>query len=65
MSGTTQSIAEEIFRRKNQARREAAALPIEQKLQRLVAMQQRANEIRRSTGRLLIRVWELNPAPAQ
>ena len=59
MSDTAQSIAEEIFRRKSQSRREAAALPIEEKLRRLVAMQQRANEIRRSTGRLLMRVWEL------
>ncbi len=65
MSGTTQSIADEIFRRKNQSRREAAALPIEQKLQRLVATQQRANEIRHSTGRLLMRVWELHSLPVR
>jgi hypothetical protein len=59
MSDTAQAIAREIFQRKNNSRREAAALPIEEKLRRLVAMQQRANEIRRSTGRLLMRVWEL------
>jgi len=62
MSDTAQAIAEEIFRRKNRARHAAAALPIEEKLRRLVSMQQRANEIRRSTGRLLMRVWELGPS---
>jgi hypothetical protein len=64
MSGTAQSIAEEIFQRKNASRKEAAALPIEEKLRRLVAMQRSANEIRRATGRVLMRVWEISPAPA-
>ena len=54
------AIAREIFASKDRSRKAAAALPIEEKLRRLVAMQQRANEIRRSTARPLMRVWELN-----
>ena len=53
-------LAREIFAGKDRSRKLAAALPIEEKLRRLVAMQQRANEIRSSTGRRLIHVWELN-----
>jgi hypothetical protein len=53
-------IAREIFAGKARSRKAAAALPIEEKLRRLVAMQHRANEIRSSTGRRLIHVWELN-----
>ena len=53
-------LAREIFAGKDRSRKAAAALPIEEKLQRLVAMQQRANEIRRSANRPLMRVWELN-----
>ena len=53
-------LAREIFAGKDRSRKLAAALPIEEKLRRLVAMQQRANEVRRSTGRRLIHVWELN-----
>ena len=55
-----QEIAEEIFRRKRAARREAARLPIEEKLRILVEMQKRANEVRRSTGRPEMFVWHLN-----
>ena len=53
-------LAREIFAGKARSRKAAAALPIEEKLRRLVAMQQRANEIRAATARPLIRVWELN-----
>ena len=54
------ALAEEIFSGKVRSRKVAAALPIEEKLRRLVAMQQRANEIRRSASRPAMRVWELN-----
>jgi hypothetical protein len=61
MNGSTPAaIAEEIFQGKIRSRKLAAALPIEEKLRRLVAMQQRANEIRAATARPLIRVWELS-----
>ena len=53
-------LAREIFAGKARSRKAAAALPIEEKLRRLVAMQERANEIRRSTSRPTMRVWELN-----
>ncbi len=53
------ALAREIFAGKARSRKAAAALPIEEKLRRLVAMQQRANEIRHHAGRPLIRVWEL------
>jgi hypothetical protein len=53
------AVAQEIFDAKARRRKLAAALPIEEKLRRLVAMQQRANEIRKSAGRPLMRVWEL------
>ena len=52
-------LAQEVFDAKARRRKIAAALPIEEKLRRLVAMQQRANEIRKSSGRPLMRVWEL------
>lgn len=54
------NLAGEIFAGKVRSRKAAAALPIEEKLRRLVAMQQRANEIRRSASRPTMRVWELN-----
>jgi len=54
------TIARQIFAGKDRSRKAAAALPIEEKLRRLVAMQQRANEVRQSTGRRPIHVWELN-----
>jgi hypothetical protein len=53
-------LAREIFAGKSRSRKVAAAMPIEEKLRRLVAMQTRANEIRRSSNRPLMRVWELN-----
>ncbi len=59
MKGTALQLAEDIFRRKDASRRLAAALPIEEKLGRLVVMQVRANEVRRLAGRPAIRVWEL------
>ncbi|MCO5051768.1 MAG: hypothetical protein M9920_05650 [Verrucomicrobiae bacterium] len=59
-ANTPTAIAREIFAGKDRSRKAAAALPIEEKLRRLVAMQQRANEIRRSANRPLMRVWELN-----
>ena len=59
MKGTARQLAEDIFRRKDIGRRLAAALPIEEKLGRLVALQVRANEVRRLAGRPAIRVWEL------
>ena len=52
-------IAEKIFDGKTRSRKAAAALPIEEKLRRLVVMQRRANEIRRHAGRPLMRVWNL------
>jgi hypothetical protein len=60
MNPKAREIAEEIFRRKRKARREAAQLPIEEKLRILVEMQKRANEVRRATGRPEMFVWELN-----
>jgi hypothetical protein len=60
MNPQAREIAEEIFRRKREARREAAHLPIEEKLRILVEMQKRANEVRRATGRPEMFVWELN-----
>ncbi len=60
MNTTVQSIAEDIFRRKQAARREAARLPIEEKLRILVKLQQRANEVRRATGRPEMFVWQLD-----
>ena len=52
------AIAEEIFRRKRDARQEAARLPIEEKLRILVRLQRQANEIRRAPGREEMFVWE-------
>jgi len=59
-SNSPAAIAREIFAGKTRSRKVAAALPIEEKLRRLVIMQQRANEIRRSSGRRPMHVWELN-----
>jgi len=60
VNGTSsQALAGEIFLGKARSRKLAAALPVEEKLRRLVAMQKRANEIRAATARPLIRVWEL------
>ncbi len=59
LCGTAQEIAEEMYRRKEVARRERAALPIEEKLRILVEMQKRANEVRRAVGRPEMFVWEL------
>ena len=59
MSTTALDLAEEIFRRKQASRREAAQLPIEEKLRILVEMQKRANEVRRAVGRPEMFVWEL------
>jgi hypothetical protein len=53
------TIAGEIFQDKARSRKAAAALPIEEKLRRLVEMQRRANQIRRGVARPLMRVWEL------
>ena len=60
MNPQAREIAEEMFRRKRKARREAARLPIEEKLRILVQMQQRANEVRRATGRPEMFVWQLD-----
>jgi hypothetical protein len=57
---TTNEIAEDIFRRKKTARRDAARLPIEEKLRILVKLQKRANEVRRATGRPEMFVWQLD-----
>ncbi len=59
-SNSPTAIAREIFAGKDRSRKAAAMLPIEEKLRRLVAMQRRVNEIRQSTGRQTIHVWELN-----
>jgi len=60
MKTPAQEIAEEIFRRKHAGRREAARLPIEEKIQILVRLQRRANEIRRATGRPEMFVWQVS-----
>ena len=60
MNSQAREIAEEIFRRKRKARREAAQLPIEEKLRILVQLQMRANEVRRATGRPEMFVWQLD-----
>jgi hypothetical protein len=54
-----QDIAEDIFRRKQASRRQAAQLPIEEKLRILVRLQKQANEIRRAAGRPEMFVWRL------
>jgi len=54
------AMAAEVFAGKVRSRKPAATLPIEEKLRRLVAMQHRANEIRKNAGRPLRRVWELS-----
>jgi hypothetical protein len=53
-------LAKKIFQAKARSRKAAAALSIEEKLRRLVEMQQRANEVRRSASRPTMRVWDLN-----
>ena len=61
MNATSPTVlAGKIFAGKARSRKAAAALDIEEKLRRLVVMQQRANEIRRSANRPPMRVWELN-----
>jgi hypothetical protein len=60
MKTPAQEIAEEIFRRKQVGRREAAQLPVEEKLRILVEMQNRAKEIRRAVGRPEMFVWQLD-----
>jgi hypothetical protein len=59
MNSQTEAIAQEIFRRKQASRREAARLPIEEKLRILVRLQERTNAIRRATGRPEMLVWRL------
>jgi hypothetical protein len=60
MNTAAHSIAEEIFRRKRASRQAAARLPIEEKLRMLVKLQQRANEVRGTTGRPEMFVWQLD-----
>ena len=60
MNPQAHEIAGEIFRRKTKSRLEAARLPIEEKLRILVALQRRANEVRRATGRPEMFVWQLD-----
>jgi hypothetical protein len=60
MKADTAAIAQHIFERKRKSRREAAQLPIEEKLRILVRLQQQTNEIRRATGRPEIYVWKLD-----
>ncbi len=60
MNLQTEAVAQEIFRRKRASRRDAARLPIEEKLQILVRLQERTNEVRRATGRPEMLVWQLS-----
>jgi hypothetical protein len=60
MNEQVRQIAHEIFRRKQAARKEAARLPIEEKLRILVDLQRRANEVRRAVGRPEMFVWQLD-----
>ena len=60
MNQSPQAIAEEIFRRKRRSRQCAARLSIEEKLRILVRFQERANAIRRATGRPEMVVWRLD-----
>ena len=60
MTTRTRKMLEEILRRKQSARREAAALPIEEKLRILVQMQRRANAIRQASRRPQLFVWKLD-----
>jgi hypothetical protein len=53
------AIATQIFQGKTRSRQQAAALPIEEKLRRLVAMQRQANQVRLAANRRPMRVWEL------
>ncbi len=58
MTDTAKDIAGEIIRRKQRARQELASLPIEEKVRRVIALQVRANEVRRSAGRKEMFVWK-------
>jgi len=60
MKSVAKEIAEDIFRRKQASRHQAAQLPIEEKLRILVQLQKQADEIRRATGRPEILVWKLD-----
>jgi hypothetical protein len=60
MTGSAKEIVDEVFRRKRKARRLLAALPIEEKVRRVVALQRRANEVRRATGRREMFEWRLD-----
>jgi hypothetical protein len=59
MTSTAKDLAGEIILRKQQARKLLTALPIEEKVRRLVEMQRRANEVRRATGRKELFVWNI------
>jgi len=59
MTSTAKDIAGEIIQRKQRARRLLTALPIEEKVRRVVEMQRRANEVRRATGRKEMLVWNI------
>lgn len=50
---------EEVYRAKERQRRRLAALPFHEKIQLLVAMQRRADEIIRSRGGRGRPVWKL------
>lgn len=50
---------QKTYEAKNKQRQTLAALPIEEKIERLVKLQQRANEIAISVGRPALMIWKL------
>jgi hypothetical protein len=58
-TSSASGIATQIFQGKTRSHQQAAALPIEEKLRRLVAMQRQANQVRLAANRRPMRVWEL------
>jgi DNA-binding MurR/RpiR family transcriptional regulator len=58
-SSSPAALVARIFQGKTRSRQQAATLPIEEKLRRLVEMQRRANQVRLAAKRRPMRVWEL------
>lgn len=59
VSQKKKDLAEKLFRAKVARRRQLAALPIEEKIKILVAMQRLANDVRRKTGRQPLPEWDI------
>lgn len=59
MNERLQELAEASFRQKKERRRELAALPIEEKVQILVRLQQMVADIARETRGVKLEPWKL------